>query len=119
MSRVVLSGYYGFNNLGDEAVLAATVDALRARRPDVEIAVLSGTPRETGRAFAVEGVPRGRMRDLVRVLRRSDLFLTGGGSLFQDVTSWRSPWYYLGVLALARRLRSEEHTSELQSPCNL
>jgi len=104
MSRVVLSGYYGFDNLGDEAVLAATVDALRARRPGVEIAVLSGTPEATGRAFAVEGVPRARVGDLVRILRRSDLFLSGGGSLFQDVTSWRSPWYYLGVLALARRL---------------
>src|SRR2546428_565945 len=104
MSRVVLSGYYGFNNLGDDAVLAATVDALRARRPDVEIAVLSGAPQATGRAFDVEGVPRAGLRDLVRVLRRCDLFLSGGGSLFQDVTSWRSPWYYLGVLALARRL---------------
>ena len=104
MSRVVLSGYYGFNNLGDDAVLAATVDALRARRPDVEIAVLSAAPEATGRAFAVEGVPRAGLRGLVRVLRRCDLFLSGGGSLFQDVTSWRSPWYYLGVLALARRL---------------
>jgi len=104
MSRVVLSGYYGFDNLGDEAVLAATVAALRARRPGVEIAVLSGSPEATGRAFGVEGVPRSRLRDLVRVLRGCDLFLSGGGSLFQDVTSWRSPWYYLGVLALARRL---------------
>src|SRR3989442_1306358 len=62
MSRVVLSGYYGFNNLGDDAVLAATVDALRARRPDVEIAVLSGAPQATGRAFDVEGVPRAGLR---------------------------------------------------------
>lgn len=104
MSRVVLSGYYGFNNVGDEAVLAATIAALRERRPGVEIAVLSASPEATGRAFGVEGVSRASPQDLVRVLRGCDLFLSGGGSLFQDVTSWRSPWYYLGVLALARRL---------------
>jgi len=104
MSRVVLSGYYGFDNLGDEAVLTATVAALRQRRPDIEIAVLSRSPGATARAFGVEGISRARPADLVRTLRGCDLFLSGGGSLFQDATSWRSPWYYLGVLGLARRL---------------
>ena len=104
MSRIVLSGYYGFDNLGDEAVLTATVAALRIRRPGAEIAVLSGAPRATAQTHGVEGVPRARPQDLVRVLRGCDLFLSGGGSLFQDATSWRSPWYYLGVLGLARRL---------------
>jgi polysaccharide pyruvyl transferase CsaB len=100
--RVVLSGYYGFDNLGDDAVLAATVDALRARRPGLEIVVLSRAPRATGRALGVCAVPRGSVRAVARALA-CDLFLSGGGSLFQDATSWRSPWYYLGVLALARR----------------
>lgn len=104
MSRVVISGYYGFDNLGDEAVLTATAAALRMRRPGVEIAVLSGAPHATARDHGVEGIPRARPGDLVRVLRGCDLFLSGGGSLFQDATSWRSPWYYLGVLGLARRL---------------
>jgi polysaccharide pyruvyl transferase CsaB len=104
MSRVVLSGYYGFDNLGDEAVLTATAAALRMRRPGVEIAVLSGAPHATARTHGVTGIPRARPGDLVRVLRGCDLFLSGGGSLFQDATSWRSPWYYLGVLGLARRL---------------
>ncbi len=104
MSRVIISGYYGFHNLGDEAVLAATVEALRRQSPGVEIAVLSATPDETSRVHGVEGIPRRRAREIVRALSRCDLFLCGGGSLFQDVTSWRSPWYYLGVLALARRL---------------
>jgi polysaccharide pyruvyl transferase CsaB len=104
MSRVVLSGYYGFNNLGDEAVLTATVAALRDRRPGIEIAVLSRAPQATARALDVQGVSRTRPADLQRALRGCDLFLSGGGSLFQDATSWRSPWYYLGVLGLARRL---------------
>ncbi len=104
MSRVVLSGYYGFNNLGDEAVLAATAGELRRRCPGVEIAVLSASPAETSRLHGVRGVSRRNPGEILRVLRGCDLFLSGGGSLFQDATSWRSPWYYLSVLALARRL---------------
>jgi len=104
MSRVVISGYYGFHNLGDEAVLAATAGELRRRRPGVEIAVLSASPSETSRLYAIRGVSRRDPREIVRVLRRCDLFLSGGGSLFQDATSWRSPWYYFSILALARRL---------------
>ncbi|HEV2284037.1 MAG TPA: polysaccharide pyruvyl transferase CsaB [bacterium] len=103
MSRVVLSGYYGFDNLGDDAVLAATVAELRRRRPGLEIGVLSASPGATARAYGVEGIPRADPRAVVRALRGSDLFLSGGGSLFQDATSWRSPWYYLAVLAAARR----------------
>jgi len=103
VSRVVLSGYYGFGNLGDEAVLAATVTELRRRRPALEIDVLSASPEATARAHGVAGVPRARPRAVLDALRGADLFLSGGGSLFQDATSWRSPWYYLAVLAAARR----------------
>jgi polysaccharide pyruvyl transferase CsaB len=102
--RIVISGYYGFNNLGDEAVLAATVAALRDRVPQAEIAVLSAAPGETSRVHGVAGIPRDRPREVAWALRGSDLFLSGGGSLFQDATSWRSPWYYLGILLAARRL---------------
>lgn len=104
MSRVVLSGYYGFDNLGDEAVLAATLAELRRRRPGLEIDVLSASPQATARAHEATGIPRAQPRAVARALRGADLFLSGGGSLFQDATSWRSPWYYLAVLAAARRL---------------
>jgi polysaccharide pyruvyl transferase CsaB len=103
VTRVLLSGYYGFDNLGDEAVLAATVAELRRRRPAVEIGVLSASPDATARAYGVTGIPRARPGAVARALRGSDLFLSGGGSLFQDATSWRSPCYYLAVLAAARR----------------
>jgi len=102
--RIVISGYYGFNNLGDEAVLAATVGELRRLIPDVEIAVLSAAPADTSRAYGVRGIPRSDLRTIVGVLRDCDLFLSGGGSLFQDATSWRSPWYYLALVAAARVL---------------
>ncbi len=118
MSRVVISGYYGFDNLGDEAVLAATIQELRRRRPDAEIAVLSADPAATARTHGVHGVPRTAPAAVAGILRGADLLLCGGGSLFQDVTSWRSPWYYLGLLSLGQRLarRTAVHAQGIEPP---
>lgn len=102
MPKVVLSGYFGFNNAGDEAILAATVAALRELLPEVEITVLSHTPAETAAAYGVEAVERGNLTAVARALKTADLLVSGGGSLLQDVTSNRSIPYYLGVVALAK-----------------
>ena len=118
MSRIVLSGYYGFHNLGDEAVLAATVQALRRLRPRVRITVLSASPEETRREHGVDSVPRAAPGAVLGAMRGADLVLCGGGSLFQDATSWRSPWYYLGVLSAGRRLAlsTAVHAQGLEVP---
>jgi polysaccharide pyruvyl transferase CsaB len=102
MPRVVLSGYFGFNNAGDEAILAATIGALRQKVPGVEIVVLSGNPAETRATYGVDAVERGNLAHVQRAIRSADLVLSGGGSLLQDVTSNRSIPYYLGVVALAK-----------------
>jgi polysaccharide pyruvyl transferase CsaB len=101
--RVVLSGYYGFGNLGDEAVLAAMLAALRPRLPHASFTVLSGDPSSTERQHAVTAVPRFGSAGL-RALSGADLFISGGGSLIQDATSVRSAMYYLGVLQTGRML---------------
>ncbi|MBI3910343.1 MAG: polysaccharide pyruvyl transferase CsaB [Armatimonadetes bacterium] len=106
MPRVLFSGYYGFGNAGDEAVLAASVHLLRQRRPDLEIAALSADPWTTRRDHPhVVGIPRMRLPALLAELRRADLLLSGGGSLLQDRTSLQSLLYYLAILILACRLR--------------
>lgn len=92
--RVAIFGYYGFGNLGDEAVLSAMLAHLREAIPGVEPWVLSANPPETE---ALHGVPAVRRTDLPRVRRLlggAALVCSGGGSLFQDVTSWRSPLFY-------------------------
>ena len=58
MYKILISGYYGFNNIGDESVLRAVVENLRARLPDIEITVLSHSPAETAEKFGVRAVPR-------------------------------------------------------------
>lgn len=98
--RIVVSGYYGFGNVGDEAVLAATLSAIRSRLPAARLTVLSANPPQTRRLHNVHSIHR-TGAGVIRALAGADLFLSGGGSLIQDVTSARSAVYYLGVLALA------------------
>lgn len=97
--RAVISGYYGFGNVGDEAVLAAMLAALRARVPQAQITVLSGDPAQTRRVHGVSAVSRSV--GAVRVIVGADVFISGGGSLIQDATSARSALYYLALLGLA------------------
>ena len=100
--RVLVSGYYGFGNAGDEAILAGLIEGFGERAPEVELTVLSGDPGATAREHGVVAVPRG-LRSARRQIEMSDLVISGGGGLLQDVTSWRSPVYYLAVMELARR----------------
>lgn len=103
--RLLLAGYYGFRNTGDEAVLAGMIDGLRRRVPAVEIGVLSADPEATAAEYDVEAADRWRTPSIWKALRRCDLLIQGGGSLLQDVTSPQSPLYYLGLLHTARLAR--------------
>ena len=101
--KIVISGYYGFGNVGDEAILTVLVRQLRERVPEAEIVVLSAMPTETAERFGVRAIDRWNPLPIRRELRGADAFLSGGGGLIQDETSRRSPYYYLGLIALARR----------------
>ena len=102
--KVVLSGYYGFNNCGDEGVLLAILQALRTLKPELDIIVLSGNPSQTASDFGVRAVSRRNLLQIGQSLLGAKLLISGGGSLLQDVTSAKSPLYYLGIIALAQRL---------------
>lgn len=105
MSRqgVVVCGYYGFANAGDEAVLAGLVHGLREAGYTEPLTVLSADTAYTEREHSVQAMPRLHLKAVWRTLRRSRVFVLGGGSLLQDVTSARSIVYYLGMHVLARR----------------
>ncbi len=98
--RLLLSGYYGFGNLGDEAILAGLVGALRDRGH--EVTVLSADPVATARQHGVAAAHR--TRGVIGALLRSDALVSGGGGLLQDITSRRSLTYYLATIRLARLL---------------
>jgi len=99
--RILVSGYYGFSNVGDEAILLSMHQALCNAIPNIEVTVLSAKPEETRREHGLKAISRLDAMAIWRELRRSDLLISGGGSLFQDLTSSRSLWLYLCVVLLA------------------
>jgi polysaccharide pyruvyl transferase CsaB len=99
--RALISGYYGFGNAGDEAILAGLVQGFRRLDPSVELTVLSKDPLATESEHGVLAVDRG-LRSARQAARGSHLLVSGGGGLLQDVTSWRSSLYYLSVIDAGR-----------------
>ncbi len=104
MSKIVISGYYGFANAGDEAMLAAIISSLRQAEPEAELTVISGAPEKTAAKHSVLSVHRFNLYKIIRALCQSDLLLSGGGSLLQDVTSKQSLLYYLSIIFLGKLL---------------
>lgn len=104
LTCIALSGYYGFYNIGDEAILEAIIRFLRRRLPEAELVVFSADPAHTRRTYGVESVSRTHLPSIFRTLRRADLLISGGGGLLQDVTSLRSVVYYLGIMEMAMQM---------------
>lgn len=100
--RIALSGYYGFDNAGDEALLSAITSSIKELAPDAEFVVFSGNPVGTGKTHRIPAVYYKSPLKVMRSLLNSDLLISGGGSIFQDITSGRSLPYYIGVVALAK-----------------
>lgn len=98
---VLICGAYGFGNTGDDAILQAIIGEMRRIDPHMPLTVLSRRPKDTQRTFGVNACHRFGVHAIRRVLRRSQLFISGGGSLMQDVTSRLSLWYYLGTIRMA------------------
>ncbi len=102
MQRILIAGYYGFDNLGDEAVLAGLIKGLRDAMPGIEIAALSANPDKTRTLHGITAIKRTDIFKIITAMKKSDIFIFGGGSLIQDSTSLLSPLYYLGLLLLAK-----------------
>lgn len=106
VKTIVVSGYYGFRNSGDEAVLQSILSALeeegRAVGIVVKPVVLSINPEWTSRTYGVKAVHRMKLAEVRNAIKNSDGLISGGGSLLQDATGLGSIPYYLGILKLAQ-----------------
>ena len=97
---VLLCGYYGEHNLGDDALLQVLLQQLG---PDTRAVItahdLAAVKAQAPTARCVD------RRSLPRVLwaiNSVDTVVFGGGSLLQDSTSFNSLVYYLALLVVAR-----------------
>lgn len=102
-ARLLLSGYYGFDNFGDDAILEIFTSEWRNRRPQDTLCVLSAKPSETARTYGVDAILRTSVSAFRAELARCNVFVSGGGGLLQSSTSLRSLFYYAGLLHEAKR----------------
>ncbi|MFY3791596.1 polysaccharide pyruvyl transferase CsaB [Ureibacillus sp. MALMAid1270] len=101
--HIVLSGYYGFDNVGDEAILYSIIQAFRKLNSDIEITVLSNNPEVTAKTYGVKAINRWKIKEVSAVLKESDGLVSGGGSLLQDKTGLKSIPYYTGIMRIAKK----------------
>ena len=104
MSDIIISGYYGLGNSGDEALLESIVSDLRSIDPNLTITALSGNVALTHKKYGIKTVNRFNPFSVIREFRSAKLLLSGGGTLIQDATSTKSLLYYLGVIFLAKKM---------------
>ena len=100
---VLICGAYGRGNAGDEAILEAILQEVRAIDPDLPVCVMTRKPQDTRLRHRVNAVYTFNAPAFTRRMARAQVYINGGGSLMQDVTSRRSLWFYLYTLDAARR----------------
>ena len=105
--EIVLSGYYGFNNSGDDAILKMILKGIKEEYPEIGINVFSNKPNDVRRVFKVNSVSRWNIFSVINVLKHSKVFISGGGSVIQDATSTKSLIYYLGLIIIAKIFRNK------------
>lgn len=107
MINLLIAGYHGFGNCGDEAILKAMTTNIREIADDVDITALSHNPEFTKTEYGVKSVQRFNVIQVLSAIKNSDIVLSGGGTLLQNGTSTRSLLYYLGLIKVAKLFRKK------------
>jgi len=104
MKKIFIFGYYGFDNAGDDAILETIVRELKKRDEELSIDILTYNYERTAQIPGINPISRSKMFSMLNAIRKSDLVISGGGTLMQDITSSRSLYFYLGIIVLAKLL---------------
>ncbi len=99
---IIISGYYGFENIGDDSLLASIIEGIRKNSPEAGITVLAKHPRRLAKLIGVRTINRFNIPQVALEMRRAKLLISGGGSLLQDGTSKKSLYYYVSIMRLAK-----------------
>lgn len=105
MAKVCISGYYGYDSIGNELVLMSVVNSLRRQAEDMEIVVFSANPAKTREDFDVTAVNRDDWNMVKNELKTADLLISGGGHLLRETGDLEVMKYYLKIIKTALRLK--------------
>ena len=103
----VICGAYGHGNAGDDAILKSVIQAVKGLDKDMPITVMAKNTGSIKRRYRVNALYTFHFVKMLRAMRRSRLYINGGGTLIQNATSQRSLWYYLLTLWAAKRLGNQ------------
>jgi len=98
--RVLISGYIGFQNFGDDAILGLLVKYLK--RQNCHITAFSSDPQQTSETFKINSLNYLNMFQVIWGILDTNVLISGGGSLIQNGTSSLSLLYYLAIIAFAK-----------------
>ena len=101
---ILMCGYYGFRNMGDDSLLRAIIENIRLCDGDARITVMSHSPKETEEIYGTNAIDRFSPFAVLRAMKHARLLIFGGGNLLQDGSSVRSLYYYTWILRLAHRM---------------
>lgn len=100
MKKILISGYLGYGNFGDEALLHVLIkNLLDIGFKNHQIYAISASPEYTTSVFNINSVDRWNFFEMVGALMEQDAIIFLGG-LFQDRTSFKSFLYYYFQLLL-------------------
>jgi len=104
--RITIGGYYGSQSLGDDTILRALIMQISESIPSCKIDVISRGPVYIPLTCPLEisFISAKNPFSILFSLIRSRVYISGGGSLLQDVTSSLSLLYYTFIIRAARLL---------------
>lgn len=100
--RLLLCGYYGYGNMGDDLLLLGAVKRAREKYGNIALCALTKNGARESDRFCIECEPRKSLLCVCREIKKADIVAFGGGTLIQNDTSLRSLWYYLFILGYAK-----------------
>ena len=103
--RLLLAGYIGCGNLGDDAIALGFVQGLG--NIGFDVTVMSGRPEETNRLYGFSVIDRRDFKQYEEALKTCDAVVFPGGSIFQDATSIRSVAYYSKLITMAKKAKKK------------
>lgn len=100
----IICGAYGHGNAGDDAILKSIIHSVQQLDPTMPITVLAKNTQSIKKRYRVNSIYTFNLPKMFFSMKKSVLYINGGGTLIQNATSWRSLWYYLFTLRLAKLL---------------
>lgn len=101
---IVLCGFYGFGNTGDDSLLIESIKRCGREYGNARVSALTHNGKHDTERFGIRCVPRGSAFAVASEIRHAELLVFGGGTLLQERTSRRSLLYYIGILRYAQRM---------------